>query len=99
MQVFEKVPLGCLGRLEAAGALPGIDTVHRLATALETTEHDLLPLPAPPETLAAAKDRGTASFETVLQKGDRELVDAVAIAVGHIADGLTRRRYLNVLRG
>src|SRR5438552_16553710 len=39
-----------LSRLESAGSTPGIDLVARLADALGTTVHDLLPITAPPDT-------------------------------------------------
>jgi transcriptional regulator with XRE-family HTH domain len=40
-------------RLESAGASPGIDVVARLAMALETTSHDLMPASKSPETTTA----------------------------------------------
>jgi transcriptional regulator with XRE-family HTH domain len=81
-----------VGRLEAAGAAPGIDTVARLADALGTTVHDLLPLPAPPETLAALKARARAVLDQVLQRADRDVVEAVTLVLSQLADGGIKNR-------
>ena len=43
------VTLNYIGRLEAAGAAPGIDLLSRLAEALGTTPADLLPFAPPPD--------------------------------------------------
>src|SRR6476620_4718432 len=74
-----------VGRLEAAGAAPGIDTVARLADALGTTLHELLPLPTPPASLAARKEQAREHLDQVLQKADRDVVDAVAMVLRQIA--------------
>jgi transcriptional regulator with XRE-family HTH domain len=59
-------------RLESAGAAPGIDLVARLAKALGTTTHDLLPASAPPETLTVLRDRAKELFDSLLEAADRE---------------------------
>jgi transcriptional regulator with XRE-family HTH domain len=41
-----RVTSGYVGRLEAARVAPGIDLVDRLASALGSTVHDLLPITA-----------------------------------------------------
>jgi transcriptional regulator with XRE-family HTH domain len=62
-------------RLENAGASPGIDLVARLAQALETTSHDLLPVAAaPPDTVAALRTQARARFESLVGTADRELL-------------------------
>lgn len=81
-----------VGRLEASGAAPGIDTVGRLADALGTTIHDLLPLPTPPETLAALKGRARAVLDQVLQRADRDVVEAVTLVLSQLAEGVIRTR-------
>jgi transcriptional regulator with XRE-family HTH domain len=81
-------------RLEAAGAAPGIDTVARLADALGTTVHDLLPVPTPPETLAALKARASTVLDQLLQKADRDVVDAVTPVLSQLADGVIKGRLL-----
>lgn len=52
-----------VGRLENAGAAPGIDLVDRLATALGTTTTVLLPTTTPPDP------------HTILQAQARQLLD------------------------
>lgn len=59
-------------RLESAGASPGIDLVARLATALGTTSHDLIPETAPPDTTMVLRDRARGLFDSLLTVSDRE---------------------------
>jgi transcriptional regulator with XRE-family HTH domain len=59
-------------RLESAGAAPGIDLVARLAQALGTTAHDLLPQKAPPDTITALRDQARGLFNALLGAADRE---------------------------
>jgi transcriptional regulator with XRE-family HTH domain len=81
-----------VGRLEAAGAAPGIDTLDRLAAALGTTAHDLLPLAAPPDTLARLKARGRVLFDELLQKADRELMQVVVPLLSRLVESPARSR-------
>jgi transcriptional regulator with XRE-family HTH domain len=57
-------------RLENAGASPGIDLVARLAAALGTTTHDLLPAQPPEDPSAVAREQARRLFESVMQKAD-----------------------------
>jgi transcriptional regulator with XRE-family HTH domain len=75
-----------VGRLEAAGAAPGIDTVARLAEALDTTVHELLPLPIPPATAAEIRDRARTHLDRLFQKGDPDVANAVGLLLGQLAD-------------
>ncbi|MCE9566993.1 MAG: helix-turn-helix domain-containing protein [Planctomycetes bacterium] len=59
-------------RLESGGAAPGIDLVERLATALGTTSHDLLPLTAAPDTLGLLQEQARSLFERLMKATDRE---------------------------
>ena len=59
-------------RLESGGAAPGIDLVARLAQALGTTSHDLLPATAPPDTMAVLRDQARGLFDALLAAADRE---------------------------
>src|SRR5690242_5583504 len=61
------VTVSYIGRLESAGAAPGIDLVDRLARALGTTVADLLPTTAPSDTLAVLRDQARRLFESLLQ--------------------------------
>jgi transcriptional regulator with XRE-family HTH domain len=81
-----------VGRLEAAGAAPGIDTVGRLADALGTTVHDLLPLAPPPDTLTMLKGRGKALFDELLQKTDKELMQIVVPLLSRLVEAAARVR-------
>lgn len=81
-----------IGRLESAGAAPGIDTVDRLAAALGTTVHDLLPLAAPPDTLDVLKGRGRTLFDELLQKSDRELMQLVVPLLARLVEAPARTR-------
>jgi transcriptional regulator with XRE-family HTH domain len=59
-------------RLESGGAAPGIDLVARLARALGTTSHELLPEASPPDTLAVLRDQARGLFDALLAAADRE---------------------------
>ena len=59
-------------KLESAGAAPGIDLVDRLAVALGTTSHDLLPLADRPDTVEALKGRARELFETLMRVADHD---------------------------
>lgn len=81
-----------VGRLEAAGAAPGIDTLQRLAIALGTTVHDLLPVAAPSDPLTHLKSRGSDLFDELLQKADRELMQVVVPLLARLLEGPARVR-------
>jgi transcriptional regulator with XRE-family HTH domain len=81
-----------VGRLEAAGGAPGIDTLQRLAAALGTTAHDLLPLVPPPDPLDHLKGRGKALFDELLQKADRELMQILVPLFARLIEGPARVR-------
>jgi transcriptional regulator with XRE-family HTH domain len=76
-----------VGRLEAAGAAPGIDTLEQLASALGTTPHDLLPLSAPAETLSFLRDRGQALFDEFVKKADREAWQTLVPLLAKLVEG------------
>jgi transcriptional regulator with XRE-family HTH domain len=81
-----------VGRLEAAGAAPGIDTVARLADALSTTLHELLPLPIPPETNAAMRERARTNLDRLLRDADPDVARAVTLLLDQLAGGLAGGR-------
>jgi transcriptional regulator with XRE-family HTH domain len=66
------VTLSYIGRLESAGAAPGIDLVDRLATALGTSVQDLLPTSPSRDTTAILRERAKRLFDALLQSADRE---------------------------
>src|SRR5262249_53871716 len=61
-----QVSVAYIGRLESAGAAPGIDLVDRLARALGTTVAELLPGTVSPDTLAVLKDQARRLFDTLV---------------------------------
>jgi transcriptional regulator with XRE-family HTH domain len=63
-----------IGRLEAAGAAPGIDLLARLSDALGCPVGDLLPVADPPDTDAMLRERATELFSNVLRAADREML-------------------------
>ena len=81
-----------IGRLESGGVAPGIDLVDRLAKALGTTTHDLLPAADEPDTLPILKDQAQKLFETLLQMADRETFLMVNPLLARLVESPTRRR-------
>ena len=87
-----KITAAYVGRLEAAGATPGIDLVERLAVALGTTVADLLPSSSPPETLPLLRDQASKLFESLLKWADRETLLMICPLLARLAESPTRRR-------
>lgn len=81
-----------VSRLEAARIAPSIDTLERLAEALATTAHDLLPLGDPPDSRGALEDRSRELLERMLEKPDRELVQALVPILARLSEGPSRGR-------
>jgi transcriptional regulator with XRE-family HTH domain len=75
-----------VNRLEAAGAAPGIDTLERLADALKTTAHDLLPAREPPDRMAAAAARSRDLLERVINNPEPELILALVPILTRLAE-------------
>jgi transcriptional regulator with XRE-family HTH domain len=78
-------------RLESGGASPGIDLVARLAAALGTTTHDLMPLAAPPDTTAVLRDQARGLFESLLAAADREMLLMLNPLLAQLATASARR--------
>ena len=81
-----------VGRLEAGGASPGIDLVQRLADALDTTIHDLLPTEKSPDTEPALKQRAKELFDDLLKSADRETLLMLCPLLARLGESPTRRR-------
>jgi len=79
-------------RLESGGAAPGIDLVARLARALGTTSHDLLPEAAPPDTLALLRDQARGLFGVLLAGADRETLLMLNPLLARLAEASGRSR-------
>jgi transcriptional regulator with XRE-family HTH domain len=79
-------------RLESGGAAPGIDLVERLATALGTTVHDLLPATAAPDTQVVLRDQARKLFDGLLESADRETLLMLNPLLARLGESPTRRR-------
>ncbi len=80
-----------LSRLESAGAAPGIDLVARLATALGTTIHDLLPLDDLPDTLALLRDQTTNLVSSITTSGDHVTLSLLNQILALLAEATAKR--------
>jgi transcriptional regulator with XRE-family HTH domain len=79
-------------RLESGGAAPGIDLVARLARALGTTSHDLLPAAAAPDTMAVLRDQARGLFEALLAAADRETLLMLNPLLARLVEASERSR-------
>lgn len=87
-----KITASYVGRLESGGAAPGIDLVRRLAEALGTSVHDLLPTDSPPDTEAILRDRAKSLFEDLVGRADRETLMMLVPLLARLGESPTRRR-------
>ena len=81
-----------VGRLETAGAAPGIDLVDRLAKALGTTGQELLPITASPDTLAVLREQAKRLFESLLQAADRETLLMLNPLLARLNESMNRSK-------
>jgi transcriptional regulator with XRE-family HTH domain len=81
-----------VGRLEAGGGAPGIDLVARLAAALHTTVHELLPTSNSPDTEANLRDRAKHLADQLISNADRETLLMLCPLFARIGESPTRRR-------
>jgi len=81
-----------IGRLEAAGAAPGIDLVDRLARALGTTVTDLLPTSAPADTQAVLKDQARRLAEALIGAVDRETLLMLCPLLARLVESTNRTK-------
>jgi len=86
-----RVATSYVARLEAAGASPGIDLVQRLAAALGTTPHDLLPLEDSPDTETILRERARSAFDRLVGAADRETLLMVTPLLTKLAENAERR--------
>ncbi len=80
-----------VARLEGAAASPGIDLVQRLASALGTTPHELLPLTDPPDPITVLKERAKTAFERLVNAADRDTLLMLTPLLAKLAEGAERR--------
>jgi transcriptional regulator with XRE-family HTH domain len=79
-------------RLESGGAAPGIDLVARLARALGTTSHDLLPETAAPDTMTLLRSQAEELFGTLLKAADRETLLMLNLLLARLVEASGRSR-------
>jgi transcriptional regulator with XRE-family HTH domain len=79
-------------KLESGGAAPGIDLVARLARALGTTSHDLLPVAVTPDTAGVLRDQARQLFEALLAAADRETLLMLNPLLARLTEAAERRR-------
>jgi transcriptional regulator with XRE-family HTH domain len=87
-----QVTVTYISRLESAGAAPGIDLVDRLAKALGTTVHDLLPLVAAPNRKAVLLNQAKRLFESLAESGDQETLQVLNPLLARLAESASRHR-------
>lgn len=81
-----------LSRLESVGAAPGIDLVDRLAAALGTTVHDLLPLADRPDTRAVLRREAERLVGTVAASADQDALVLLNQLLAMLAEATAKRR-------
>jgi transcriptional regulator with XRE-family HTH domain len=81
-----------VGRLETAGAAPGIDLVDRLAKALGTTAQDLMPITASPDTLAVLREQSQRLFTSLVQAADRETLLMLNPLLARLSESMNRSK-------
>ena len=67
-----QVTVSYIGRLESAGAAPGIDLVDRLAKALGTSLNEILPTTPASNTIEILRGQAKRQYDALLQQADRE---------------------------
>lgn len=82
-----EVTVNYVGRLEAAGAAPGIDLLARLASALGTTAADLLPWGAPPDETAVLRGEARRLFEALAASADRATLQVLVPLLARLGGG------------
>lgn len=87
-----RVTSGYIGRLEAARVAPGIDLVDRLASALGTTVHDLLPVSDTADDFPVLEGQARKLIDGLLMTKDRELLLALCPILARLLESPTRRR-------
>lgn len=87
-----RITASYVGRLESGGAAPGIDLVGRLAEALGTSLHDLLPADASPDTEAVLRERAKNLADQLINGADRETLLMLCPLLARLGESPTRRK-------
>jgi transcriptional regulator with XRE-family HTH domain len=89
-QAFVTVPY--IGKLERAGAAPGIDLVERIASALGVTAVDLMPMTNETPALTILRSRASERFKSILERADESTLVMLCPLLAVIDDALARAR-------
>jgi transcriptional regulator with XRE-family HTH domain len=87
-----KTTTSYVGRLESGAVAPGIDLLERLASALGTTSHELLPVDVAPDTNKMLRDRARDLFERLVDSADRETLVMLCPLLARLGESPTRRK-------
>ena len=82
-----------VGRLEGGGVAPGIDLVARLAAALGTGVHDLLPDGPPADPDAVLREQAARRAEALVQTADRETLLMLTPLLARLAESPVGSRW------
>jgi transcriptional regulator with XRE-family HTH domain len=80
------VTVNYVGRLEAAGAAPGIDLLDRLAKALGTTVAELLPSNPAPDPTKVLREEAKRLFESLVESADRNTLQMLVPLLAQMSD-------------
>lgn len=75
-----------IGRLERAGAAPGVDLVARLAAALGTAIADLLPEADPPDQAPVLREQARKLFDELIESDDVVTLQLLAQFLARLAE-------------
>ncbi len=81
-----EVTVNYVGRLEAAGAAPGIDLLDRLAAALGITAADLLPAVPQPDLIDTLRREARRLFEALVKSADRDTLKLLVLLLARLND-------------
>ncbi|HWL08415.1 MAG TPA: helix-turn-helix transcriptional regulator [Planctomicrobium sp.] len=87
-----RVTASYVWRLEAGKVAPGIDLVQRLASALNTSVHELLPVVESPNPLPALQEQARKLFEQLMENASQEDLLMICPLLARLGESPTRRR-------
>ncbi|MEI6236445.1 MAG: helix-turn-helix transcriptional regulator [Planctomycetota bacterium] len=80
-----------IGKLERAGASPGIDLLDRLAAALGVSPTELLPARSP-DPITILREQAESRFRSVIVRSDRATLEMLVPWLAVLDDALARGR-------
>ena len=80
-----------IGKLERAGASPGIDLVEKLASALGVSPTELLPAQEP-DPMTILREQAESRFHSVMVRSDRSTLEMLVPWLALLDDALGRSR-------